>query len=204
MWPDFFVKAWNIMSYFNPGIPIIWLGQQWFYFARFYPPQHTGVNFFTIGFAYFANVDVLFSILVFHVLYLNEIAFFRRIGFTLSAKTGPGDAVAGLQSAGAFIALVFWTFWTARLHLKDVFRKALRGDDKVDDSNELMSHRMAVVSLVVSVVVHAVVVAYDGVGMEICVSDNPGFVHRLCWSCSHYCRDWRGVYEHADQRGWVH
>lgn len=147
----FFVKAWNIMSYFNPGIPIIWLGQQWFYFARFYPPQHTGVNFFTIGFAYFANVDVLFSILVFHVLYLNEIAFFRRIGFTLSAKTGPGDAVAGLQSAGAFIALVFWTFWTARLHLKDVFRKAWRGDDTVDDSNELMSHRMAVISLVISV-----------------------------------------------------
>ena len=74
----FFVKAWNILSYFNPGIPIIWLGQQWFYFARFYPPQHTGVNFFTIGFAYFANVDVLFSILVFHLLYLNEIAFFRQ------------------------------------------------------------------------------------------------------------------------------
>ena len=148
----FFVKAWNILSYFNPGIPIIWLGQQWFYFARFYPPQHTGVNFFTIGFAYFANVDVLFSILIFHLLYLNEIAFFRRIGFTLSAKTGPGDAVAGLQSAGAFIALVFWTFWTARLHLKEVFRKALRGDEGVDDSGELMSHRAAVLSLGISAV----------------------------------------------------
>lgn len=148
----FFVKAWNILSYFNPGIPIIWLGQQWFYFARFYPPQHTGVNFFTIGFAYFANVDVLFSILVFHLLYLNEIAFFRRIGLSLSAKTGPGDAVAGLQSAGAFIALVFWTFWTARLHLKEVFRKALRGDEKVDDSGELMSHRAAVLSLGISAV----------------------------------------------------
>lgn len=147
----FFIKAWNIMSYFNPGIPIIWLGQQWFYFARFYPPQHTGVNFFTIGFAYFANVDVLFSILVFHLLYMNEIAFFRRIGFTLSAATGPGDPVAGLQSAGAFVALVFWTFWTARLHLKDVFRKAIWGAEDVDDSSELMPHRMAVIALVACV-----------------------------------------------------
>ncbi|MBT5831332.1 MAG: hypothetical protein HOH77_14185 [Candidatus Latescibacteria bacterium] len=114
----FFIKAWNIFSYFNPSIPVIWLGQQWFYFARFFPPQHTGVNFFTIGFAYFANIDLLFSILFFHVLYMSEIAFFRRIGFTLSAKTGPGDAVSGLQSAGAFVAMVLWMFWAARHHLK--------------------------------------------------------------------------------------
>lgn len=146
----FFIKAWNILSYFNPGIPIIWLGQQWFHFARFFPPQHTGVNFFTIGFAYFANVDLLFSILFFHLLYMNEIAFFRRIGFTLSAKTGPGDAVSGLQSAGAFVAMVFWLFWTARHHLKEVFRKAIYNDEDIDDSQELMSHRVALISIAVS------------------------------------------------------
>lgn len=147
----FFIKAWNIFSYFWPGIPIIWLGQQWFYFARFYPPQHTGVNFFTIGFAYFANIDLLFSILAFHLIYLNEIALFRRIGFTLSAKTGPGDAVAGLQSAGAYIAMVFWMLWTARSHLKAVFLKAWKPDHDLDDSNEMMSHRAALVSFGVSV-----------------------------------------------------
>ncbi len=146
----FFIKAWNILSYFNPGIPIIWLGQQWVYFARFFPPQHTGVNFFTIGFAYFANIDLLFSILFFHVLYMSEIAFFRRIGFTLSAKTGPGDAVSGLQSAGAFVAMVLWMLWTSRQHLREVLQKAIHNDEKVDDSRELMPHRTAVISLVVS------------------------------------------------------
>jgi hypothetical protein len=148
----FTIKAWNIISYFVPGFPRIWLGQQWLFFARYFPPQHTGINFFTIGFAYFANVDLLFSIVVFHALYMNEIALSRRIGLAITAKTGPGDPVAGLQSAGAFIALVFWTFWTARHHLAEVWRKAFREDQEIDDSNELMSYRSAVISFLVSIV----------------------------------------------------
>ena len=148
----FFVKGWNILSYFSPGIPIIWLGQQWFYFARFYPPQHTGVNFFTIGFAYFANVELLFSIVMFHLIYMNEIAFFRRVGFALSAKTGPGDPISGLQSAGAFVAMVFWTFWAARNHLRDVLQKAIHPEPEEGDSGEMMSHRTAVLSLGASLV----------------------------------------------------
>lgn len=146
----FTIKAWNIISYFVPGFPQIWLGQQWLYFARYYPPQHTGINFFTIGFAYFANIDLLFSILFFHLLYMNEIALSRRVGLAITAKTGPGDPVAGLQSAGAFIALVFWTFYTARHHLRDVWRKAVRKDDRIDDTGELMSYRAAVIALGVS------------------------------------------------------
>ena len=148
----FFIKAWNILPYFSPGIPGIWLGQQWFYYARFFPPQHTGVNFFTIGFAYFANIDLLFSIWVFHAIYMFEIAFFRRIGYTLTAKTGPGDAVSGLQGAGAFLALVFWTFWIARRHLKEVFLKARDPEYPVDDSRELMSYRTALLSLAIGLI----------------------------------------------------
>jgi hypothetical protein len=146
----FAIKSWNIISYFVPGFPQIWLGQQWFHFARYFPPQHTGINFFTIGFAYFANIDLLFSIIVFHVLYMNEIALSRRIGLAITAKTGPGDPVAGLQSAGAFIALVFWTFYTARHHLRDVWNKAFNDDENVDDSNELMSYRTALIAFAVS------------------------------------------------------
>ena len=146
----FTIKAWNIISYFIPGFPIIWLGQQWLYFARYFPPQHTGINFFTIGFAYFANIDLLLSILVFHLVYMNEIALSRRIGLAITAKTGPGDPVAGLQSAGAFIALVFWTVWTARHHLVEVYRKAIKRDESIDDPNEMMTYRTAVIFLGVS------------------------------------------------------
>lgn len=145
----FFVKGWNILSYFDPGIPVIWLGQQWFYFARFFPPQHTGVNFFTIGFAYFANVELLFSIVAFHLIYMHEIAFFRRIGYALSVRTGPGDPISGLQSAGAFIALVFWTFWTARHHLKYALQQAIRPSADRPDAGEMMSHRMSMLTLLV-------------------------------------------------------
>ena len=165
----FLVKGWNIISYFIPGFPQIWLGQQWLYFARYYPPQHTGINFFTIGFAYFANIDLLFSILVFHLLYMNEIALSRRIGLAITAKTGPGDPVAGLQSAGAFIALVVWTFFTARQHLAEVWRKAWRNEDREEDSDDLMSSRTAVISFLVSLVFIALWIRSTGLEWKMVV-----------------------------------
>jgi hypothetical protein len=170
----FTIKAWNIISYFVPGFPRIWLGRQWFYFARYFPPQHTGVNFFTIGFAYFANIDLLFSVVVFHLLYMNEIALSRRIGLAITAKTGPDDPVASLQSAGAFIALVFWTFWTARQHLADVWRKAFQRDNRIDDSSELMSYRTAVIAFIVSVVFIALWIRSTGLDWKMVIPMTVG------------------------------
>ena len=37
-----------------------------------------------------------------------------------------------------------WGMWIARSHLRDVFRKAFWGDDRVDDTGELMSYRTSV------------------------------------------------------------
>ena len=45
------------------------------------------------------------------------------------------------------IVLVLFGLWTARGHLRQVFRKALRGDETVDDSGEIMSYRSAVLTL---------------------------------------------------------
>ena len=41
------------------------------------------------------------------------------------------------------------TLWTARKHLKAVFRKAFLGDPQVDDSGEILSYRTAVIMLLV-------------------------------------------------------
>ena len=45
------------------------------------------------------------------------------------------------QSWGAFVALVLWSLWMARDHIKDVVRKAWNTSHPVDDSRELLSYR---------------------------------------------------------------
>jgi len=47
------------------------------------------------------------------------------------------------------IVFVIWGLWMGRRHLRAVFRKAFRGDDSVDDSEEMMSYRAAVFTLIV-------------------------------------------------------
>jgi len=54
------------------------------------------------------------------------------------------------QTSGAFVAFVSSTFWVARRHLRDVLMKALGRDPTVDDSQELMSYRSALIGLLAS------------------------------------------------------
>jgi hypothetical protein len=148
----FFILAWNIIYYFNPGFLRIRLGPGWMNMGSYFPRIHVRFNFYTVGFAYFANVDVLFSIWVFYLFYGIQLAIYRRIGISLSNKSGSGDATTSLQAGGAFIALVFWGLWLARGHLRDVFRKAFDFSHPVDDSQELLSYRMCVFGFLFSVV----------------------------------------------------
>jgi hypothetical protein len=148
----FAILAWNIIYYFNPGFPRIRLGPGWMNMGSYFPRIHVSFNFYTVGFAYFANVDVLFSIWVFYLFYGAQVAVYRRIGISLSSKSGSGDATTSLQSGGAFIALVFWGVWLARGHLRDVIRKAIDTRHPVDDSKELIGYRACVLGLGFSVI----------------------------------------------------
>jgi hypothetical protein len=148
----FTILAWNMISYFNPGFPVIRLGHGWMSMGSYFPRIHVRFNFYTVGFAYFANVDVLFSIWAFYLFYSSQVAMYRRVGISLSSKSGSGDATTSLQAGGAFIALILWGIWLARGHLKDVFKKAIDSNHPVDDSHELLSYRACVLGFAFSVV----------------------------------------------------
>lgn len=149
----FFIFSWNMISYFSPGFPRIPLSRGWMPIGTHFPHVHISVNFYTIGFAYFANVDVLFSIWVFYLFYCLQIAFYRRVGINLSSKGDmKSDATASLQAGGAFLALVLWGLWMARHHLRDVFWKAFKPSHPVDDSQELLSYRFCALGFIFSMV----------------------------------------------------
>ena len=61
--------SWNILNYFWPVVPRIPLQGKWVVFAKGFPRVNTRINFLTAGFAYFANLNILFSIWVFFVLF---------------------------------------------------------------------------------------------------------------------------------------
>ena len=54
------------------------------------------------------------------------------------------------QAMGGMIVLVLGTLWVGRSHLRAVWSKALRGNPEVDDSDEIISYRNAVLGTLVS------------------------------------------------------
>ena len=64
--------------------------------------------------------------------------------------TEPG---MGHQMMGALISLTLATLWTARAHLKNVWRKAYNADTSIDDTSEIMSYRSAILGAVIGLVI---------------------------------------------------
>ena len=143
--------GWNIVGYFLPGFPTIPLEGNTFSIGRGFPSILTKINLFVIGFAYFANLDVLFSLWVFRLLYILQVGAFNRLGYGTGGNEDQWSyGFAGWQSFGALTAMVVWGLWVARRHLRDVVRKAVDSHHAFDDSQEMMSSRTALAVLLLS------------------------------------------------------
>jgi hypothetical protein len=138
-----FIVLWYIGGYFNPGWPTIPLGieNRSINLGRYVPFLHGRINFLIIAFAYFTDLQVLLSIWFFWVFTWIQIGVTNRLGVV----EGVGDFAGAMQQAmGGFIVFCVWGLWSARDHLRDVFRQAFTSETLVDDRNELMSYRTAV------------------------------------------------------------
>jgi len=146
-----FLKVWNIGSYFTPAFPRIPIEGGQFRLGPYFPFLIRRISFYAIGFGYFARLDVLFSVWFFVFLSGFEVFVFNKLGYTPGAADRQWQSQAlGWQSGGALIFLALWSLWMARSHLRDVWRKARTPACDVDDSQELLSYRMAVFGFLVS------------------------------------------------------
>ena len=104
-----------------------------------------GLNFLMVGFAYFINTSIAFSLWFFYLLVAVE----RRLLHTMGVDTshaGLGywtEPILGNQGMGALIVLVGAGLWYARGHLRNVWRKASGSDPTIDDGGEILSYRGA-------------------------------------------------------------
>ena len=105
------------------------------------------ICFMPIGVAFLLTTEVSLSMWLFFI--LNNGQKIARNKFGL-----PGGAeFEKPQQIGSFMAFAGIALWTMRHHLRDVMRKAFLGARDVDDSQEAMPYRTAVVGLIVAVVV---------------------------------------------------
>lgn len=137
--------AWNVVSYFEPGFPQIDLHGTWVSLGQGFPGLNLILVFPTLGLAYFANTEVLFSVWFFYLLGVIQEGVYNQIGFSIGRSTVFCWAMeaTGWQSFGAFVAMVLGFLWMARRHLRDVVSAAF-GRRRADDSHEILSYRTAV------------------------------------------------------------
>lgn len=154
----FSLFAWNALSWFYPTLPNpnILPSAGYFRFARNAPGIYLDpFQFFTIGFAYFANLQLLFSIWVFFALYIIEGLIFTRLGFQIQSSIDSFSADPPTQAwkcFGALACLVFWRLWIARQHLTRIWHHVFTRKQTIDDSQEMVSYRTAVWVLIISVI----------------------------------------------------
>ena len=151
----FGMLAWNMVGYFWPTVPGIPLIGRWFSFGRHFPTMHTRINLLTIGFAYFAHPEVLFSIWFFFIVFVLQAGIMNRVGLSIGRiedQWSNYDAANSWQNFGAFLFFVLGGLWMARGHLAAVLRKVFRKSSPLDDSRELLSHRVAAAGLVLGLV----------------------------------------------------
>jgi hypothetical protein len=137
----------NGLHAYHPFIPEIEL-YGWLLLFRETTPIRPSLSFATLGLTYFLSQDIALGIWVFNLIAKLEQGAFNVLGITSTERmewvTVPHLAH---QNLGAMIVLVMFGLWMGRGHLKAVLRKAFHGDATVDDSEEMMSYRAAVFSV---------------------------------------------------------
>ncbi len=176
MWAGFAVPAilqsLNGLNHYIPSIPSATLygGSIGLFRDSVHVPLN--VSFQMLGFSYFINREIAFGLCFFYLLNTVEQGVLNVLGVqefdpllgNYSAYTG---SIVVHQGFGAVIMLVLFGLWTARGHLRQVFGKALSSASEVDDSEEILSYRAAVLLLIGSLLF---------VGVWLWQSGLPGWV----------------------------
>lgn len=159
----------NVLHAYNPAVMA--LGDRFAIGRIFteYPWTHfRGLSFFQrpqiIGLAYFVGLDILFSGWFFFLL-APAIAMLTDI-FGLQAT--PGFPFVQQQGTGAYLALAGILFWVGRQHIGNIIRKTFYNDRGIDDSDEYMPYRWALLGAIVGFV--ALIAWTHVMGLSIAIS----------------------------------
>jgi hypothetical protein len=117
-------------------------------------PVHIGLHFAILGYSYFVNTDVSLSIWLFNVIakcISGTLAILGMETYGVSGVVGrhssQGSEFLAMMGMGYMLALAGYSLWIARGHLREVWNRALGRPSRLDDSDEVIPYRTAVVGL---------------------------------------------------------
>ena len=164
-----FIIGWNIIDYFIPvgTIPIGTSYTTSVGLGRDFPAVPVKINFLVLACAFFTNIEVLFSIWFFQGTATLLTGLLNRFGAAQSAGTLGLNSVMLSHYFGGFVVIVLWSLWTARQHLVSVLRHAAGRPAGLDDRDELISYRSAVICLALSVLYVAGWLVASGMSFQV-------------------------------------
>ena len=144
----FVVGSLNALHHYYPMITPLTLNTSAQLFRDF--TLNIRFNFLILGFSYFISATLSLSLWFFYLVCALEMHILGIVGMSgLEAQLGPWSTpVSGHQMMGALTVVVFSGLWVGRHHLKDVWHKAVHRSSHVDDSDEIMSYRSALLGFV--------------------------------------------------------
>ncbi len=153
MWIGFTIAAlynvMNILNAWNPAVPA--MGRQYDLGALFTERPWSAIRPLAIawrpenlGLGYLVPTEITLSVWVFYLLLRLANVFATALGYEPA-----GFPYVQEQSFGAYLALGVFLLFVGREHLGHIWRRAIRGDRTIDDSDEPMSYRGALIGLVV-------------------------------------------------------
>lgn len=146
------VMTWNIIGFWDvlPHIPLP--GPVFnVVIDPAYPPIAIRLVPYVLCFAFFVNVEILFSVWFFQVLGILETGMLNRFGVVSPAETIVPRGLVSIQFCGGLIMFALISVWMARKHIRNVLRKSLGRESDLRDENEMFSYRTAVVGLLLGV-----------------------------------------------------
>lgn len=115
---------------------------------------------YLIGFSFILPLDLAFSCTFFYLMKKGQLLF----GSMAGVGTLPGYPFFGEQGAGALLALLAIACWNARKHFASVFSQVFR-PNRETSKTEALSHRSAVITLGVSLLLLAIFCVRGGMSV---------------------------------------
>ena len=149
----------NSLNYYYPSIPPILTpgnGASFWQIAQFFPNKPwnaigwTAVSFypFLIGLGMLMPMDFLFSLWFFYLFWKLEAVFVVANAW----DADPQMPYASYQAFGAYMLWCFSSIWLAKGYLKQVILRALGKPSKVDDQDEPLRYRTALLGIAAGMV----------------------------------------------------
>lgn len=131
--PDVPIFYWPLGNWFREP-PLSYIG--WFR-IKIFPMM--------VGLAFLAKTEITFSIWFFYLLRGVKIMIQARFQIPVEpVGFGWGPGWEMFEQIGAYLGLFIWAAWVGREHIRQVLRKAITGDPRIDDSEEPLSYRFTV------------------------------------------------------------